>query len=304
MKTLRDSKGLILRGSPANEWSGDNHQKRKEQSKVCEDCAGLFITKHPVKSKDGRWRCVNCNNNKRTSEFQRKRSCSVTPLQYEELFKLQAGVCAICRQPEWRLNTKKNGVRSLCVDHDHETGKVRGLLCGSCNSAIAWLKEDTRALLSARSYLLKHKERQSWDHHFLELAIVVGSRSKDPSTKVGAVIVRPDKTVAGQGFNGFPPKMPDKPEYLTDRTKKYARTVHSEINALNTCRDHNLDGYTIYSTFKPCDRCFVQLASRGISRFVFPKPTDDELTRWGDSFKLTTELAADMNIPLIEIEQL
>lgn len=143
--------------------------------------------------------------------------------------------------------------------------------------------------------------RQSWDEFFIGLARYYATRSKDPSTKVGAVIVRPDNTVAGLGFNGFARGMPDKPEYLTDRTKKYPRMVHAEINAKDSCRDALIHGYTMYGTFMPCDRCFNQLANRGVSRFVFPKPTADELTRWGESFKLTQELAADMNIPLIEI---
>ena len=49
----------------------------------------------------------------------------ITPVEYDNLLKLQGGVCALCRQPP-------NG-RRLAVDHDHKTGKVRGILCIKCN---------------------------------------------------------------------------------------------------------------------------------------------------------------------------
>lgn len=45
---------------------------------------------------------------------------------------------------------------------------------------------------------------EKWDARFLDLAVFIGDWSKDPSTKVGAVLVRPDRTIAGLGFNGFP----------------------------------------------------------------------------------------------------
>jgi dCMP deaminase len=143
--------------------------------------------------------------------------------------------------------------------------------------------------------------RPSWDSFFLGLARYYATRSKDPSTKVGAVIVRPDMTVAGMGYNGFPNLMPDHDHYLNDRSKKYPRMVHAEINAKDSSRDHSLAGYCCYSSFMTCDRCLLQLANKGINRFVFPKPTDNELTRWAESFKLTKELAEDMNIQLIEL---
>jgi dCMP deaminase len=146
------------------------------------------------------------------------------------------------------------------------------------------------------------RPQQEWDKFFLGLAKYYSGQSKDPSTKVGAVIVRPNKTVAGLGYNGFPTLMPDHQHFLNDRSKKYPRMVHAEINALGTVLDHNLTGFTCYSTFMPCDRCLVQLSSRYVMSFRFPKPTADELTRWGESFKLTKELAADMNIQLVEFD--
>jgi dCMP deaminase len=141
-----------------------------------------------------------------------------------------------------------------------------------------------------------------WNKRFLKLAKEVSSWSKDPSTKVGAVIVRPDKTVAAIGYNGFPRGMSDNDDFLNNRDEKYARMIHAEINAINSCRDQDMIGYTMYGTFMCCDRCFVQLANKGIKEFVSPTPTPDELVRWGKYFINTKRFAEEMGIPLFEIQ--
>lgn len=86
----------------------------------------------------------------------RKRAYGVTPFQYEAMLKAQNGTCAICCQPE-RRRSKKWVTRELCVDHDHATGKVRGLLCSDCNVAISLLRENPELLDAARDYLLRSK---------------------------------------------------------------------------------------------------------------------------------------------------
>lgn len=130
-------------------------------------------------------------------------------------------------------------------------------------------------------------DKQKWDNRFIEMCKLVASWSKDPSTKTGAVIVRPDRTVISVGFNGFPKNMKDNAELYADREKKYSRVVHCEVNALvhaYSC----VEGATLYTwPFASCDRCCVQMLQAGISRFVFPKPSEDALTRWGKAFDLT-----------------
>ena len=71
-----------------------------------------------------------------------------------------------------------------------------------------------------------------WDVRFLEMTKMVASWSKDPSTKCGAVIVRPDKTVCSVGFNGFAKYCQDKESYYSNRDTKYARVIHAEVNAI------------------------------------------------------------------------
>jgi dCMP deaminase len=126
---------------------------------------------------------------------------------------------------------------------------------------------------------------EKWDVRFLQLAKLVSSWSKDTSTKTGAVIVRPDRTVVSIGFNGFPKNMPDNPEWYGNRKEKYSRIVHCEVNALIHAFE-SLKGYTLYTyPFGSCDRCAVQLLQAGVTRFVFPSPSSDALSRWRESLK-------------------
>ena len=74
-----------------------------------------------------------------------KYSYGITSAQYDKLLVKQKGSCAICKS----IPTKKR----LAVDHDHSTGKIRGLLCHPCNAAIGLFKDNTDFLLEAKRYL-------------------------------------------------------------------------------------------------------------------------------------------------------
>jgi dCMP deaminase len=100
-----------------------------------------------------------------------------------------------------------------------------------------------------------------WHKRFFDLADLVGSWSKDPSTKVGAVIVRPDRTIASVGYNGFPRGVED---VYTTRDAKLLRTVHAEANAILAAQEP-LRGYTIYVTpLHPCANCAAFIIQSGI----------------------------------------
>jgi len=127
-----------------------------------------------------------------------------------------------------------------------------------------------------------------WERFYLGLARYVSTASKDPSTKCGAAIVRANKSLESIGFNGFPAGMPDRPEWYADRNEKYDRIVHAEINAMIFSRSETLAGCTLYTyPFAPCNRCCVQMLQKGIRRFVFPKPSEDALSRWGEALMKT-----------------
>lgn len=139
----------------------------------------------------------------------------------------------------------------------------------------------------------------TWDEYYLILATIAARKSKDPSTKVGAVLVRPDNSVVATGYNGFPRGVADTPERLNDRNTKYSLVVHAEMNAILSARE-SLQGYTLYGTFMPCDRCFVHVIQAGIKRVVFMKATDEQNARWGDAFNRVRALADEVGIELVE----
>lgn len=126
-----------------------------------------------------------------------------------------------------------------------------------------------------------------WDLRFLKLAEETASWSKDPSTKVGCVIVDPDTNrIAGVGFNGFPRGMCDHKELYECRETKYSRTIHAEVNAvLNS--SGSLEGMTAYVTAPPCTSCALVLIQSGVGRVVCRPPSSDLLERWGGEIKKT-----------------
>lgn len=87
-----------------------------------------------------------------------KRKYGISLDEYEELFNSQYGICAICNRKETVNSNKGATVKKLAVDHCHKTGKIRGLLCHFCNTAIGAFQDDTDLLEKAISYIKKHKQ--------------------------------------------------------------------------------------------------------------------------------------------------
>lgn len=115
-----------------------------------------------------------------------------------------------------------------------------------------------------------------WKEHFMTLARACAGMSKDPSTKVGSIIVRPDRTVASTGFNGYPRGCKD--EDYNDRERKYQRIIHAEMNAILTAKEP-LNGYTLFSwPIPPCDRCIPHIIQSGIKQLILP--SIHESHRW------------------------
>ena len=83
-----------------------------------------------------------------------KKTYGISLEQYEQMFTEQKGVCAVCKLPEFRI--KRGSYKSLDVDHNHDTGQVRGLLCSACNSSLGLLSEDPERILALFDYVVKH----------------------------------------------------------------------------------------------------------------------------------------------------
>lgn len=128
-----------------------------------------------------------------------------------------------------------------------------------------------------------------WDWRFLRLAAEVSKWSKDPSTKVGSIIVDDQKHVLSLGFNGFPRGISDDFR-LDDRAVKYEMVIHGEVNALLHAKG-DVKGSTVYLwPFISCSRCASLLIQAGVKRIVAPQATDEQLERWKDAFQLSHDL--------------
>jgi len=141
--------------------------------------------------------------------------------------------------------------------------------------------------------------QHEWDQRFLRLARLVAFWSKDPSTKCGAVIVRPDNTLASVGFNGFARGMDDHEDHYADRAIKYPHILHSEWNALRSTQDPTLAGTTVYAwPMPPCDECTAPLLQKKVARVVANPPEEDKLIRWQKMFDNAHDMCLQRNVPI------
>ena len=143
---------------------------------------------------------------------------------------------------------------------------------------------------------MKSLKQNCWDIRFMRMAHEVASWSKDPSTKVGCVLVK-DRKIISMGYNGFPRLIEDDLNRLIDREVKYEMTVHAEQNAVITAALHGIStaGSTAYVTFSPCSRCAAVLINAGISTVVV-SAANDIPSRWLKNFQLAAELLNEAGI--------
>lgn len=85
-------------------------------------------------------------------KYKLKSNYNLTPAQYDFLLEKQSGVCAICQEVETVIDGKTKTLRILSVDHCHETNRIRGLLCSSCNLAIGKFNHRSDLLRKAAIY--------------------------------------------------------------------------------------------------------------------------------------------------------
>lgn len=148
----------------------------------------------------------------------------------------------------------------------------------------------------------QHPEPNKWDIRFLRRAFENSKWSKDPSTKCGAVLVRPDKSIASDGYNGFPPGVLDSDERLNDRDVKNSIVRHAEQNAITFCRDVDMSDLTLYVwPFQPCTVCMGEIITRKIKKVVSfaTDPSNPKHQRWEANFKLARDMASEVGIELV-----
>jgi hypothetical protein len=126
-------------------------EKRNTYYTICKECIKVYHINW-YKQNSLRLKKLHQKNLKQIKNCILKKRFGINLEQYNQLLEAQNGVCAICEQEETR--TQRNGnISALAVDHDHKTGKVRGLLCSGCNVSLGRFKDNQTLLQNALNYL-------------------------------------------------------------------------------------------------------------------------------------------------------
>jgi len=113
----------------------------------------------------------------------------------------------------------------------------------------------------------------------------VAKLSKDPSTRVGAVIFDPKRRFVSAGYNGFARGVKDTESRLNDRDRKLRMTIHAEKNAI-LFATVPLDGCTLVVTHPPCAQCAAAIIQAGIEHVMWPAPGPEFFLRWEKEYNL------------------
>ena len=140
-----------------------------------------------------------------------------------------------------------------------------------------------------------------WDRRFLQLGKLVASWSKDPSTRVGCILVDQQNRLISTGFNGLPAGVKDTEKRLNDRETKINLVIHAEENALLFAKGNTV-GCTAYIwPLPPCASCASKLIQARVRRIVSVAPDPGLEKRWRNSFTLADVLYAEAGV-IVDIE--
>lgn len=142
----------------------------------------------------------------------------------------------------------------------------------------------------------------SKDQYYIDLLPAIASRSKDPRTQVGCVIVGQGGEIRATGFNGFPSGVRETPERWERETKGFY-VNHAEANAVAAAAKvgTTLNGCTAYINFAPCAACMKLLISAGIDTVVIDKENHDRVgsARWEDEHEAALDMAIETFVDVV-----
>jgi dCMP deaminase len=142
----------------------------------------------------------------------------------------------------------------------------------------------------------------TWDQYFMTMAYLVSMKSKDPSTRVGAVIIGPDKEIRSTGYNGLPRGIADRTYRYEDKNYKYEAVNHAEENAILHCAMNGVSakGCVLYTQWLPCARCTKSIIQSGIVEVIyddrFPGNKTEEQMNWKHSIDISKEMINEAGI--------
>jgi len=139
---------------------------------------------------------------------------------------------------------------------------------------------------------------QTWA---IEMAHHVATLSKDPSTKVGAVLFDEKRRIVSAGYNGFARGVADTDKRLSNRDVKYRLVLHAEKNAIlfATGPTH---GCTMVVTHPCCAQCAALIIQAGVAHVMWPKPAAEFEERWRQDLVLTREQFTEAGVSIFEVD--
>ena len=144
----------------------------------------------------------------------------------------------------------------------------------------------------------------NWDQYFMSMAYFVAMKSKDNSTKIGAVVVGPDNEIRSTGYNGLPRGVHDNVEGRQDRPLKYSIFEHGERNSIYNAARMGLstDGCKMYTQGIPCSDCARAVIQSGITTVVYHIPFDADNSlrpQWVESCKISEMMLREAGVEVI-----
>ena len=153
--------------------------------------------------------------------------------------------------------------------------------------------------------MIKLMKSYSWDEYFMTLAYLVSMKSKDPSTRVGAVIVGKDNEIISTGYNGLPRNVEDKLDRYVNKDYKYLSSNHAEENAMLHCAKNGVSSKdcSIYTPWIPCSRCAKSIIQAGIKEVIYDEnfPGNDVNKQneiWKQSIEVSNEILLEAKVKI------
>ena len=162
------------------------------------------------------------------------------------------------------------------------------------------------------------EKEMKWIEYFFDICKVVSTKSKDPSTKVGSIIVNSGNSIISTGYNGFPIGVNDnlitikegKPfsNERYEREKKYLWTSHAEENAICFAARNGikLEGSKLFVVgMRPCSRCSRLIIQSGIKEvYVLNNVDETTLERWKEDFDIAENMFKESKIKFISFDEI
>ena len=143
---------------------------------------------------------------------------------------------------------------------------------------------------------------EKWDRRYLELAKYISTWSRDPSTKVGAILVNYEVGREFIGYNGFPRGVKDEEDRYANRELKYKLVVHAEINVIlkagQLAKGSTLYVYPSFAMPPICNECCKLAIQSGVKEIVGynADPDDPRVKRWKDSIDISRTMCEEAGI--------